>query len=177
MTDPKLPDDLRADVAAELPCLAGCPGMLAGGQHALDCPATHRPAVEALLAKALAEAKAHHLFADVVRDEIAADRDTLRRELASIKAVRGEHDCGCEVCSTVSAVCPASASSYAIEIVGLRRELAETREALELAVTIAESALYIGSWESDRIEDFERDCADLAAHIRALTPKGATDGE
>ncbi len=41
-----------------------------------------------------------------------------------LKEIRQQHDCGCEVCSTVSAVCPASASSYAMEILRLRNQLA-----------------------------------------------------
>ena len=37
--------------------------------------------------------------------------------------IKREHDCGCEVCSTVSSVCPATASSYAQEILHLRSEV------------------------------------------------------
>ena len=40
-----------------------------------------------------------------------------------LEEIKREHDCGCEVCSTVSAVCPATASSYAQEILHLRSEI------------------------------------------------------
>jgi len=46
-------------------------------------------------------------------------------ENGAIAAIRAEHDCGCEVCSTISKVCPASASSYAEEILRLRMALGE----------------------------------------------------
>jgi hypothetical protein len=51
-----------------------------------------------------------------------------KRKLSDIKAVRGKHDCGCEICSSVSALCPASSSSYALEIIELRAERDRLKE-------------------------------------------------
>lgn len=54
-----------------------------------------------------------------------ADKD------AEIKSIRHEHDCGCEVCAMTSAVCPASASTYAEEIATLRSSLLAANQRIE----------------------------------------------
>jgi hypothetical protein len=53
----------------------------------------------------------------------------------AIKEIRRQHDCGCEVCSTTSVVCPASASSYAQEILRLRAENERLRDAAQRVIT------------------------------------------
>jgi hypothetical protein len=83
----KLPDDLRADVEAALPC--ALPEVCSGyPNHLGDCVARKRPAVEALLA---GERELYHDMARQLDREIiahratTAERDALRRELAEAR--------------------------------------------------------------------------------------------
>jgi hypothetical protein len=145
MTDPKLPDDLRADVAAALPC-AHVEPWCAGDEHYRgdSCPAVVRPAVEALLARVEAERldDGEQLLAaiEVLERDIAtfrAERDTLRRELAEAREAIGE----------------------VMHEVGVLRMRACTCDGGAGRIHSVHCAVYLG------------------AGVRALTPKGATDGE
>ena len=90
-----------------------------------DALKQERDALKVSWDEKVVEAGGLRVLLEIAKDE----RDTALRELAAIEAVRGTHDCGCEVCGTISSVCPATASSYALEIIALRaRDLEYQRE-------------------------------------------------
>lgn len=70
------------------------------------------------------EAQAEKMANMALEQKLEAANEKLR--LIGIE--RGTHDCGCEACSTISLVCPASASSYAMAIVELREQLAKEKQ-------------------------------------------------
>ena len=72
--------------------------------------------------------KAMRQCAEAHAASVTAERDAIQAKLADIESIRGQHDCGCEVCSTISLVCPATSSSYALEILALRAKVDEFRK-------------------------------------------------
>jgi hypothetical protein len=179
VTDPKLPADLLAKVAAVLPCW-GLNHVVDGHQscfegiddHFADCPAKRRPAVEALIAKVHAQVgllqHRYQLLADELHD-VRAERDTLRRELAeareALETARVERD---------AMECRAQASEA--DMVATETELASA--AREAAAKIADehAEAYANSSKSQGDYHFAKAVAanSIAAAIR-LTTKAPTD--
>lgn len=81
---------------------------------------------------------------------------------AQLLAVRRQHDCGCEICSSISVVCPASASSYAMEIIRLRA----AHQALYEALSAARDRMIRSGWavsvSPSLRKVYEQICAALA---------------
>jgi len=86
--------------------------------------------------------------------------------MTELEKIRSEHDCGCEVCSTVSKVCPASASSYAEEILRLRAKVDCAERLLSEAADAIDGMTreIMDHWQSETVCDAERA---LLARLRA----------
>lgn len=64
-------------------------------------------------------------IADLVRQ--------LKERDEELRRIQHKHDCGCEICSMSTGVCPATSSSYAMEILALHKQNQALTEELRLA--------------------------------------------
>lgn len=76
-----------------------------------------------------------------LEQEVRTAKSSLKEAHEDQRKIIKEHDCGCEICSQTITVCPATAFSFAMEILALHNELKKAQTSLLLADTMAK---YIG---------------------------------